>query len=541
MYIFDSYSPAWAILGGFGLFLFGIRYLSEILQRVAGARFKRVLDSCVRNRLTSLLVGGLLTAMLQSETIAAIMAVTFVNSGLFSLYQALAVLLGTTLGTTVAMQLAVVLATPVTFSLILFGVAAKYFSRNRRVVAGGELLLGLGFIFLGLGIMESGFSAITTRLAASGILNALGSSPFIAFLVGTLITVLLQSGRASLAVIATLAHTRVIGPETAFAMLAGELLGAPIMALVATLLGTPMSRMAAGLFFGFNFVIAAIVLYFSPGFILLSGSLTNEITGQLVMAHAMASMLGAVIFIPLLGVTVRWAATLGGKRKNAIDVDPRPKFIDRRILTTPGIALSQARDEVLRMATVSRAMLKDLDALLYRYDSKKITNIHQQEEVMDLLQRDITEFLALLSPALSDVQGRYEVTRLLSTVNNLELAGDSIALFLKVLVKKKEQRVQFSPAAMNDLKMLLATIGEFFDLMLANWQELSEVPAMIIHDHQQAVGQLAEEAMELHLERLAEGKCSVQGALIYNDLLEACGRLCSSISKVFTLNRDGVT
>jgi len=537
MIVFDSYSPAWAILGGFGLFLFGIRYLSETLQRVAGANFKRMLDRCVRNRFTSFVVGGTLTSLLQSETMAAIMVVTFINSGLLSLYQALAVLLGTTLGTTVAMQLVGVMATPVTFILILMGVAAKYFCRRRRMVATGELFLGIGFIFLGLGIMESGFSVITNQLAASGLLSKLDASPLIAFAAGTLITVVLQSGRATLVVIAMLANTQVLSAETAFAMLSGELLGAPIMANIAALLGTPMARQATGLFFGFNCCIAAVMFSFAPSILNLARSISTDITSQFIFAHALASLCGAALFVPLLGMLARLAASSSRQKGAALDIDPRPKFLDDRIMSTPGIALSQAREEVFRMATVSRSMLADFYALLYRYDSKKVTRVHQQEEVIDLLQRDITDYLARLAPNLADIQGRYEITRLLNAVNLLEQTGDSIAILLAVMGKKKELRIQFSPVAMNDLKMLIAALAELFDLMLTEWHAPAADMENAVKAQRTSLAQLHLDAMESHLERLAEGKCTVRGALIYNDILEASERIVDSIMKIYELNQ----
>ncbi len=538
MYTFDSYSPAWAVLGGFGLFLFGIRYLSETLQRFAGNKFKRTLDKCVTNRVSSLIVGTTLTSILQSETIAAVLTITFVNSGLLSLYQALAVLLGTNIGTTVAMQFVGVLRTPLIFVLILLGVAAKYFSRRRRVVVTGELFLGIGFIFLGLSIMEGGFSASLNNLAASGLIAKLDHSPLLSFSAGLLMVILLQSGRATLAVIITLTQSQILGIESAFAMLAGELLGIPLMANIAALLGTPMARITAAIFLVYNFVAAVGVLYFSAPLIKLMQSLSSAISGQIIYAHAAVSVLTAVLFVPLLGCTVRWVSSWSRARKHALDIDQRASFLDERILSTPGIAMVQVREEIQRMATVCRSMLRDYDSLLYRFDAKKVTHIRLQGNVIAVLQREITEFLAKLAPNLAEEQSRYEVTRLLSAVNCLELAGDNLAMMLKDLERKKEQRINFSPAAMNDLKLITAALADLFDLLPQQWDETSDIAGNHLDSTRNSVDQIIAEAMEQHLERLAMGKCTVRGALIYNDLLESSSRFAGSVGKTMSIIRD---
>jgi phosphate:Na+ symporter len=273
-----------------------------------------------------------------------------------------------------------------------------------------------------------------------------------------------------------------------------------------------------------------------------TGRFATEATVRLVVVHALVSMGGAMIFVPLLGLLVRWLTSLDSANHTmGIVLDPRPQFLDDRIMSTPGIALSQVRDEVFRMASVSRSMLADFNALLYRYDSKKVTHVHQQEEVMDLLQRDITDYLARLAPKLSDMQGRYELTRLLHHVNILEQIGDSIATLLAVLGKKKEQRVHFSPAAMNALKMLIAELAEYYDQMLHEWQAPDTTTSSSLHDRRTSVTQLSLDAMETHLERLAEGKCTVRGALLYNDLLEAIERITDCVAKIGDLNTtDGI-
>jgi phosphate:Na+ symporter len=310
------------------------------------------------------------------------------------------------------------------------------------------------------------------------------------------------------------------------------------MANIAALLGTPMARITAAIFLAYNFVAAVGVLYFSTPLIKLMQSLTSVITGQIIFAHAAVSLLTAALFVPLLGCTVRWIYSWNRARKDPLDIDQRASFLDERILSTPGIAMIQVREEIQRMATICRSMLRDYDSLLYRFDAKKVTHIRLQGNVIAVLQQEITEFLAKLAPNLAEEQSRYEVTKLLAAVNCLELAGDNLVMMLKILERKKEQRINFSAAAMNDLKMITAALADLFDLLPQQWDETSEIAGNHVDSTRNSVEQIIAEAMEQHLERLAMGKCTVRGALIYNDLLESSSRFAGNLGKTMSIIRD---
>lgn len=534
-----QFAPAWAILGGFGIFIFGIRFFSDALQRLAGPRFKRLLDRAAGNRCSSILLGGVLTSLFHSEAMAAILTVSLTNSGLLSFYQALGVFLGTTLGTFVAIQTIGFQSSQVTFSLIAIGVSAKYFSRSRRIVIWGDLLFAIGLVFLGLLIIESGFSGIVSAFESRGMFAILSHSRPSAFLAGLISVVFLQSGQAALVMVASLLKNGLIDLNAAGSMIAGELLGAPLMALVASLLGTTAARRAAVVFFCFNMTIALLAIFLPSELMALAGKVSSDEIRQLAMAHTLLTALAALLFTPLLGSITRLVDHLTNRNDTARDLEPRAKFLDHRILSTPGLAIHQLQGEIARMSQITSDMLNNLNSLLYRYDPRLVQTIRQQEEMLDLLQQEITMFMTRLAPSITDPESRARLPELFITVNNLEQVGDRGAMFLNALTRKKERRIIFSQPAMNDLKLILAEVQTYFDTVLQYWDDRGKIPVDSVKHLRQSVAVLVHDANSAHLERLADGKCTVEGGLIYNDLLEACDRMSENIASLAGMSRRG--
>lgn len=542
-------SSLWEALGGLGLFILGMKSMSGGLQKIAGERLRRSLEKITGNRLTAALMGSCLASLLQSSSAASILVIGFVNAGLISLYQALGVLLGTGIGTTLAIQFIAFKITHFALPAIFFGVLLKFFGKRRRWVYVGNLLLGAGLVFLGLQIMESGFAPLQQSAMFQGLHGRFFSWRISSVLLGAFLTFLIQSSSAATGIVLALAGSGLFGLEAAVAMIIGEVLGTSLIAAIAAINGTLAAKRTALVYFVINIFAVSMVLLFFPLFLkvvqLLSpGAADYTISGinalspsglspsvrpfmarHLANAHTVFSLLNLLVFLPLIGFFARSAVVILPGWEVGGDIEPRPKFIDPRVVNTPTIALLQAKNEIRRMADISRTMFDEVVEQFHRFDAKKAVRIKQKEEVLDILQRDIADFLVLLSRQPLNAETSLEIPIMLQTVSTLEHVGDQSEAILDYLRRKKEDKLIFSPAAMTELRTLGAKVAGIVHLTVDSQGNPSRTTLDTARSLNNTVLQMKEAMQSNHIKRLTGGKCTVMAGLVYSDILAAFGRI----------------
>lgn len=523
-------------LGGGGLFIFGIRIMSEGLQRIAGNRFRTLLEKAVSSRISAALLGVSLASILQSSSSASILVVGFLNAGLISIYQGLAIFLGTSLGATLAVQF--IAFQPYTFALgaIFTGILLKFFFKRRIVVYGGDLLLGAGILFLGLRIMESGLTAVS----GSAILRALNDYVFAwrisAVLFGSLLTFLVQSPSAATGIVIALCGSGIVTFNESIGIVAGANLGTAFITLFAAVGGTLYARKAAivNLLINFTAILLALlffplliksVVFFSP----LDGQYSPEILTSLQFtpekaylprlianAHTFFSLFMILTFLPLIGLLSR-AVKLD---RSSGDFSSYPRFLDNRVLNTPTIAMMQATNEINRMSAIVTSMYGEIIHLLYRFDAKSLRRIVEMENAVDSLHKELANFLVLLSRENLDPENSMKVPALLQVVNQLEHLGDINMKLLAGIQKKRGEKINFSTNAMTELKRLAAAVGEMIDL-LSNPVDAKLQASDCIVIVKSKVDEIREVAVTGHVKRMKTGHCSVEAGFLYNDMITA--------------------
>jgi phosphate:Na+ symporter len=522
------------ILGGGSLFVYGIKLMSEGLQKFAGNRFRAILEKVLSSRISAALLGTCLASLLQSSSSASILVVGFLNAGLISLYQALAIFLGTALGATVAVQF--IAFQPAGFALlvIFLGVLLKFFFKRSYLVNSGELLLGAGLLFLGLRILESGLSPISQSAILQGINAYVFAWHISAVFFGVLITLLVQSPAAATGIVIALCGSGLITFNESIGMVLGCNLGTAFIALIAAISGTVTSRKAAfvNLMINFTAVLFGIlliplliksVIYFSP----LKNQFPAEIiTGaefapprtylprMIANAHTIFSLFMVCIFLPLIGFLAR-AVKLSGKSDA---FSSHTEFLDARVLNTPTIAILQAKNEIVRMSAMASTMYDDLEHLLYRSDARGIRRIMAAEDALDTLHRQISNFLVLLSRKDVDPENSIRIPLLLQLSHEIEQFGDLNVKFLADFQKKKSEKIHFSLHAMTDLKRLAAAVGDIAG-MLASLMESQQDGLQGIDDYRSTIEEIRETALEGHVKRMKTGHCTVESGLLYNDMV----------------------
>jgi phosphate:Na+ symporter len=550
------------VLGGLGLFILGMKTMSDGLQKIAGDRLRRSLEKITDNRLTAALMGSCLASLLQSSSAASILVIGFVNAGLVSMYQALAVLLGTGLGATIAIQFIAFRVSLLALPAIFFGVLLTVFSKKRKLVYLGNLLLGAGLVFLGLQIMEAGFSPISQNDLLKGLQNRIFSWRFSAAILGAFLTVLIQSSSATTGIIIAMTGSGLIGYETGAAMVVGEVLGTSLVAGAATINGSLAAKRTAFLYFFINAFAVSMALLFFPLFLKIVHALSPgeaELTSagfsslslggtsppmrpfvarHIANAHTLFNLLNVIVFLPLIGYFARTAPVILPGRTGELDIEPRPQYIDVRVINTPTIALLQAKNELRRMAEITGTMFNEVVEQFYRYDAKRSVRIQNKIAVLNVLQREISTFLVLLARQPLSADNSMGIPVMLHMVNDLTHLGDQNELLLELLRRKKEDRITFSGTAMTELKTLAAKVGELVHLSVEVVDKEINGEMQTVQNGKDAIGQLQEAMLNNHMKRLTGGKCTVAAGVVYSDIISAFGKIADYSCTLLEMERE---
>lgn len=551
-----SWSYIVEALGGLALFILGMRTMSEGLQKVSGERLRRLLEKGTGNRLTAPLIGSCLASLLQSGSAASVVVVGFVNAGLLSLYQALGVLLGTGIGTTLAIQIIAFRVSALALPAITIGVFLSFFSRSRRLSQVGGLLLGVGLVFFGLSILEGASLPLSESAIMAGLHEGLVSVRIAAVLLGALLTFLVQSGSATLGIVIALASAGVLSYDAAIAMVIGEVAGAALIPLIASIGGSQTAKRAVTIYLGISFGAIALGLIFFPLFLravnmlspgdlsalhhgAVSPALVQEarpyIARHLANAHTFFTVSSLLIFLPMIGFFARSAETLLPTRRS--ESEPRPRFIDARVIKTPTIALVQAYNELSRMGSIASSMYRELVSLFDSFNPKTVSAIRDKELVLDVLHRDMSQFLVALSRETLSIERAVEIPAMLQLVNEIEQVGDQTDAVLNYLLRKKEERLRFSSSAMDELKRFATKVGEAVSLCerVLKGEEVED-PSVLKAE----VSSLEDELQVSHLRRLKSGKCNIVAGLLYGDMFISFIKI-SQLSFSIIAQKKGIT
>lgn len=525
-------------LGGIGLFLLGMRLMSDGIRTVADVRIRRIFFIFTSNRLYSLLFGIAMSMTVNSGSAAVVFTIGLVNGGVLNTFQAMSVLGGVLIGASLSLYFPIIpyslIATPLIFSGVIF----KFFARRRRVANAGDLLLGIGLLFLGLTLLEGSYQPINHHPLYEVFNGVFYRVPALAALFGALVSFLVQSAASTITIIASLMHNHQVNAALSGSMVAGGLVGVSAMGCLASVGGTYISRRVALVFLVITTCVTLLYILISPlltDTILISlTSATNgnktHLVSQLSWIHTGASLCAALCAVALSGPISRLLALSEGSRSNGADTaQSSAGYLDLRILNTPTIALEQARKEIVRMMSVTAYMYADVREIVFEFDSRRAETVRQHEKVLDSLNHEITSFLARLSRSTKNPEINYEIPGLLQTVTALEHIGDRCEEVLDGIVTRKNAGVVFSDAAMDDFKLLLGAVAEVISATEDVVKSGQPIAAEALHQIKQNTRDSFEQVKQEHFDRISSGVCPPQAMMIFNDLtssLSGIAELC---------------
>ncbi|MFC1856179.1 Na/Pi cotransporter family protein [Thermodesulfobacteriota bacterium] len=518
------------LLGGLGMFLFGMKIMSEGLQKIAGNRIRSILEALTNNRIMGLFVGLFVTAIIQSSSATTVMVVGFVNAGLMTLIQSIGVILGANIGTTVTAQMIAFKVHHYALPLLGIGVFIKLFSKRKRHAYYGEVLLGFGLLFYGLVVMKGGFAPLKTHPEFINFFTVFGENPVLAVLVGAALTVVVQSSSATIGITMTLAASGLLSFTGAVALILGENIGTTITANLASIGTNTNAKRTARAHMLFNLFGALYMLLILPYFIQFIDYITANdpdflnaagekpfIGRHIANAHSLFNLFNVIVFLPLTGVLAKLATWMVPQREG--EEEYSLQYLDNKLLNTPIIAISEARKEVERMATVCCGMYGNAVEFLETRDMKLFEKVLRKEGVIDLLQKDITNFLVIISQQSITKAISKEIASLINIVSNLERVGDHCENLVLQGEKIMDAKIKISETAKKELDELSGETGKFLESMnseigVFNKKYLTKAKAF-----ERRINKFEDKFRENHIQRLNDGECSVSAGLIYVDLL----------------------
>lgn len=529
-------------LGGIGLFLLGMRLMSDGIRTVADARIRRNFSRVTSNRLYSLLLGTAMAMALNSGSAALVFTIGLVNAGVLNAFQAMSVFGGVLLGASLTLHLPIIPYSLIATPLLFTGVLLKFFARRRRLAYVGDLLLGIGLLFLGLTLLEGSYRPIDRHPFYEVFNGIFYSVTPMAVAFGALVSFLVQSASSSIAIIASLMHNQLISTSMSASMVAGGFVGVAFMGNLASVGGNYISRRVAAIFLALSLTVSLLFVIVFP---LLADTilpLCNSVSGisgaphhhVLSCFHSIVSLAAAVTSVALSGPVSRLLSSSEGISP-AIGGDsaqPCASYLDRRILNTPTIAVEQARKEVLRMMNVTSFMFADVRAILFDFDSRRAETIRQHEKVLDSLNHEISDYLALLSRSTKSPEISYEIPGLLQSVSVLEHIGDRCEEVLEGIIARKEAGVIFSDAAMADLRVLVTAVGKVIDLTEESFKSGQPLGDDALHRLKHTTRSSFDRVKQAHFDRISSGACQPQAMMLFNDMASAVigiAELCWSI------------
>jgi phosphate:Na+ symporter len=529
------------LLGGLGLFLFGMKIMSEGLQKVAGDRMRKILAAVTNNRFIGTLVGLAVTAIIQSSSATTVMVVGFVNAGLMSLVQSIGVVLGANIGTTVTAQIIAFKITKFALPAIALGTGLKLFSRNRKWIYIGEVILGFGILFFGMQVMKDAFGPVKGSEELRNLLLLIGDNHLLGVLIGAIMTIVVQSSTASIGITLALASSGLLSFEASVAIILGENIGTTITANLAAIGTNLAARRTAFAHFLFNFIGVGYMLLLFPFFMDFVSSITPGqadfvvqtqqqaeslgsaigdkpfIARHIANTHTLFNIVNTLIFLPLVGVLAKLTTLLIRGREEEMEF--HLKYIDNRVLNTPPIALGQAKSETRRMAQIALEMLDETALFLQDQDEKRIPALEKKEDVVDMLQKEITDFLVALSQKSITQETSTSIASMMHMVNDLERVGDHCENLWRLGRRKRDQKVAFSDVGMTEISEMADKARKFLAFVLSAMERGDSTILEKAHHMEETIDELEETLRNNHITRLNTGECAVLPGLIYIDML----------------------
>ncbi|WP_416147729.1 Na/Pi cotransporter family protein [Salipaludibacillus sp. HK11] len=524
----DIQAVLFMFIGGLGIFLFGIKYLGDGLQKVAGDGLRDLLDRFTTNPVMGMLSGIIVTVLLQTSTGTTVLTIGLVNAGFMTLRQAIGVIIGANIGTTVTAFIIGIKISAYALPIVAVGAFLIFFFKNRKLNNYGEVIFGFGALFLGLNFMSDGLRPLRDLQAFTDLTITMSDNPLLGVLIGTVFTVAVQSSTAAIGLLQTLFGQGLMDLDAALPVLFGDNIGTTITAVFAAIGASIAAKRAALTHVIFNLIGATIVLIVLRPFTVLveyirdSLGLNPEMT--IAFAHGIFNVSNAIIQLPFIAVLAWVVIKIIPGQDSAISyqsVHLDEKFIRQ----SPAIAIGQGKKEVLRMAELTEKGLNEVN-LYFKTQAKKHREvIPQYEDAINNLDKKITDYLVQVSSHSISGQDSKVHHTLMNTVRDLERIGDHMENIMELVEYQITNKVEFSESAKDDLdtmfELTISTIRQAIRAL--DTEDINEARAVL--EKEEKIDKMERDLRKKHIIRLNENKCTGSAGIIYVDIVSNLERV----------------
>ena len=538
----ENMQIVFGLLGGLAVFIYGMNLMSESLQKAAGEKMKSILALLTKNRIMGVIAGALVTAVLQSSSATTVMAIGFVSAGLMSLPQAISIIFGANIGTTMTAQIIAFKITDYIYAFIFIGFILTFVCKSERIKSIGQTIFAFGLLFLGIETMGDVMKPLASSPVFTDLIGKVSGIPVLGLLLGTAMTLVVQSSSATIAVLQNFAAqpgvdgvTSILGLVGAIPILLGDNIGTTITALLASLGQSRDAKRTAIAHTIFNLSGSLVFIWFVKPYAALiqaispKGPEVEVISRQIANAHTLFNLTMTVVWVCLLGLMVKIVMWLIPDAKDA-KVNPlQPAFLDKKVIGQPTVALKLVAKEVLHCSGMVKNMLKDLAGLSKSEDPALVGKIKEQGQTLHSLMEAINDYLAELFSAgvLTELQAT-QTAKLMHVCGDVERMGELATDLTDVIAGKIELKYSFSEEAMEDLRKSLNQISKMYgDAMRALEQGEPEEPEKLIR-RREKVMDLDINMRKAHMDRVNKGKCKAKLSAPFTRLLHCVDRMGNS-------------
>ncbi|MBR5321277.1 MAG: Na/Pi cotransporter family protein [Clostridia bacterium] len=506
---------------GIGLFLYGIDAMGEGLEYAAGSRMKKILGALTKNRLLAVIMGALVTALIQSSSATTVMVVGFVNAGLMSLAQAVGVIMGANVGTTITSVLIALDLGKIAPVALVVGVFAMLFLKKDILKHVGQTIAGFGMLFVGMKLMSYGMAPLGESEIFTYFMTNF-SNPVVGVLIGLVLTAVIQSSSASIGILQALALQGLVPINFAVYILLGQNIGTCVTALLSAAGSKTNSKRTAVMHLLFNVigtVIFLLITAFTPYTTWLT-QISDSVPAQISAAHIIFNVVSTVILFPFANILIKMACILVPD-KEPKDSKLEFNFYDEHLLTTPPIAVEQIGKEVIRMAKLARDNFDRAAVALINNDTSKGEKIDSVEEVINFLNHGITKNLVKINALDLDYSDAKYIGRLFHVINDIERIGDHAVNLSEATIVRNNEKLAISDEAVAELENMRKCVLELLDASISSFekQELTIEEAKQIETLETVSDNLKEKYQNAHLRRLNEEHCETRAGMMFVNTL----------------------
>ena len=542
----DNVSYLFGSLGGLGLFLYGMHIMADGMQKTAGGKMQQFLSKITDNRFTAILLGAVITAIIQSSGATTVMVVGFVSAGMLSLVQAVGVIMGANIGTTITAWIvslgtigdSLKLFQPGFYAPLMIGTGAVFilFSKSDKKKTVGEIILGLGMLFLGLDLMADNIKPFTSAPIFSEAFRVLGGNPILGIIVGIVVTALMQSSSASVGILQTLAFNGVVNTAAAIYITLGQNIGSCVTAIISSLGSSRTAKRAAAIHLLFNTIGA--IIFGIIGFIVFTVNvkLANHTINavEISIFHTFFNLTMTTLLYPFAGLLVKLSGMIVRGKDDEVEEEVKEPVLqlDERVLLSPAFAVQTANNEVTRMGEIA---LKSLNAAMSAINNKSLEDIEtvaKCEKKLDDMQEALTEFLIKVDNlSLSESQKKH-INNLFNMVTDIERVGDHADNLSENANYMIDNNLEFSDLGKEDLAEISKDSIEAFEIALNARSGDALRAVRKVNKLEDEVDMLEDEMREKHIERLSKGDCNPQAGIAFLDIISNLERVSDHATNI---------